>query len=357
MGGFCFRSSLQSNMSLLLSTSTDSLIATGICKLGSLEYEITTGATELTLKPAAGEEIQGAAVVDYLLNIASVAKGSEPAEQKLVSEWAAKESTLKDLNQHLNLRVFIGDGLCPTIADVKQFALHREAISKQKPNQRNEFPNATRWFNHLQSLFEPHLERVPIKLVYTPPKKEEKPAADKKEKKANPQQQRRQAPVKVTGIGRLQMKVGRITSISVHESVPSLYVEQIDLGEDAPRTVVSKLAEKVPIEQMKNRLVVVGANLQPAELQGVVSQGLVFCASIGENVEVLTPPEGATVGEEITIEGVPTDFSEEVNSKVFSRAIKGLITNDQCVACYKEAPLQTSKGPVTVSSLKGAEIK
>merc|ERR1712110_365220 len=86
MGGFCFRSSLQSNMSLLLSTSTDSLIATGICKLGSLEYEITTGATELTLKPAAGEEIQGAAVVDYLLNIASVAKGSEPAEQKLVSK-------------------------------------------------------------------------------------------------------------------------------------------------------------------------------------------------------------------------------------------------------------------------------
>merc|ERR1712137_171484 len=357
MGGFCFRSSLQSNMSLLLSTSTDSLIATGICKLGSLEYEITTGATELTLKPAAGEEIQGSAVIDYLLTIASVVQGSEGSEQKQVTEWVDKDCSLEALDQHLALRVFIADGLAPTMADVKQFARLRESVSKQKPNQRNEFPNATRWFNHLQSLFEPHFERVPIKLVYTPPKKEEKPAADKKEKKANPQQQRRQAPVKVTGIGRLQMKVGRITSISVHESVPSLYVEQIDLGEDAPRTVVSKLAEKVPIEQMKDRLVVVGANLQPAELQGVVSQGLVFCASIGENVEVLTPPEGATVGEEITIEGVPTDFSEEVNRKVFSRAIKGLITNDQCVACYKEAPLQTSKGPVTVSSLKGAEIK
>jgi len=352
--GVCFTGN--AHMSLLLSTSTDSLVATGICKLGSLEYEITTGANELTLKPAAGEEIQGAAVVDYLLTIASVAQG-EPAEQKLVSEWTTKESTLKDLNQHLTLRVFIGDGLRPTIADVKQFARHREAISKQKPNQRNEFPNVTRWFNHLQSLFEPHFERVPIKLVYTPPKKEDKPAADKKEKKGNPQQQRRQAPVKVTGIGRLQMKVGRITSIAVHEEVPSLYVEQIDLGEDAPRTVVSKLAEKVPIEQMKDRLVVVGANLQPAELQGVVSQGLVFCASIGEDVEVLTPPEGATVGEEITIEGVPTDFSEEVNRKVFSRAIKGLATNDECVACYKGAPLRTSKGVVTVSSLKGADIK
>jgi len=354
-----FPSAPRHNMSLLLSTSTDSLIATGICKLGSLEYEITTGATELTLKPAAGEEIQGSAVVDYLLTIASVVNG-EASEQKLVSEWTAKESSLKDLNQHLTLRVFIADGLRPTIADVKQFARHREAISKLKANERNECPNATRWFNHLQSLFEPHFERVPIKLVYTPPKKDDKPAAaaGKKEKKANPQQQqRRQAPVKVTGIGRLQMKVGRITSIAVHESVPSLYVEQIDLGEDAPRTVVSKLAEKVPIEQMKDRLVVVGANLQPAELQGVVSQGLVFCASIGEDVEVLTPPEGATVGEEITIEGVATDFSEEVNRKVFSRAVKGLATNDECVACYKGAPLSTSKGVVTVTSLKGADIK
>jgi len=163
--------------------------------------------------------------------------------------------------------------------------------------------------------------------------------------------------VKVTGIGRLQMKVGRILSIAVHESVPSLYVEQIDLGEETPRTVVSKLAEKIPIEQMQDRLVVVGANLQPAELQGVVSQGLVFCASVGEDVEVITPPAGVTVGEEISIEGVPTDFSEEVNRKVFSRAIKGLATNGDCVACYKDTPLMTSKGAVTVTSLKGADIK
>merc|ERR1712137_523717 len=332
------------HMSLLLSTSTDSLVATGICKLASLPYEITTGASELTLKPAAGEEIQGSAVIDYLLTIASVVQGSEGSEQKQVTEWVDKDCSLEALDQHLALRVFIADGLAPTMADVKQFARLRESVSKQKPNQRNESPNVTRWFNHLQSLFEPHFERVPIKLVYTPPKKKEK-----KEKNAN--QQRRQAPVKVTGIGRLQMKVGRILSIAVHESVSSLYVEQIDLGEETPRTVVSKLAEKIPIEQMQDRLVVVGANLQPAELQGVVSQGLVFCASVGEDVEVITPPAGVTVGEEISIEGVPTDFSEEVNRKVSSRAIKGLATNGDCVACYKDTPLMTSKGAVTVTSL------
>lgn len=134
-------------------------------------------------------------------------------------------------------------------------------------------------------------------------------------------------------------------------------MEQIDLGEESTRTVVSKLAEKVPIDQMLNRLVVVGSNLQPVELQGVVSQGLVFCASIGEAVEVLSPPTDAVVGEVISIEGVATDHKETVARKIFERAIKGLQTNDNCVACYKDVPLTTSKGPITVSSLKRADIK
>merc|ERR1712137_335824 len=135
------------HMSLLLSTSTDSLVATGICKLASLPYEITTGASELTLKPAAGEEIQGSAVIDYLLTIASVVQGSEGSEQKQVTEWVDKDCSLEALDQHLALRVFIADGLAPTMADVKQFARLRESVSKQKPNQRNESPNVTLWFN------------------------------------------------------------------------------------------------------------------------------------------------------------------------------------------------------------------
>jgi len=116
------------HMSLLLSTSTDSLVATGICKLASLPYEITTGASELTLKPAAGEEIQGSAVIDYLLTIASVVQGSEGSEQKQVTEWVDKDCSLEALDQHLALRVFIADGLAPTMADVKQFARLRESV-------------------------------------------------------------------------------------------------------------------------------------------------------------------------------------------------------------------------------------
>ena len=38
---------------------------------------------------------------------------------------------------------------------------------------------------------------------------------------------------------RLNMKVGKIVEVSKHPDSDKLYVEKIDLGEPAPRTIVS----------------------------------------------------------------------------------------------------------------------
>lgn len=177
------------------------------------------------------------------------------------------------------------------------------------------------------------------------------------QKKGNNQNQRRAPAQKVTGFARLKLQVGKIVAIEVHPTVPSLYVEKIDLGEDEPRTVVSKLAEKIPIDEMKDRLVVVATNLVPADLQGVTSAGLVFCASIGENVEILNPPEGSVIGEQVLVKDLNIVPDDAITRKIFGKATKGLQTNDDCVACYKGVPLYTSKGNVRVISLQGAEIK
>lgn len=83
-------------------------------------------------------------------------------------------------------------------------------------------------------------------------------------------------------IGRIDLRIGKIVEIQKHPDADSLYVEQIDLGEDKPRTVVSGLVKHVPIEEMKNRLVVVMCNLKPAKMRGVTSEGMVMCASSPE---------------------------------------------------------------------------
>lgn len=47
-----------------------------------------------------------------------------------------------------------------------------------------------------------------------------------------------------------------------------------------PRTIVSGLVNYVPIEEMKDRMVVVLCNLKPAKMRGVESCGMVLCASV-----------------------------------------------------------------------------
>lgn len=41
-------------------------------------------------------------------------------------------------------------------------------------------------------------------------------------------------------VGKLDIRVGKITGIKIHPDADQLYVEQIDVGEDKSRTVVSR---------------------------------------------------------------------------------------------------------------------
>ena len=52
-------------------------------------------------------------------------------------------------------------------------------------------------------------------------------------------------------ISRLDIRVGLITKVQKHPDADSLYVEEIDVGEGQPRTVVSGLVKYVPLEEMQ----------------------------------------------------------------------------------------------------------
>lgn len=52
-------------------------------------------------------------------------------------------------------------------------------------------------------------------------------------------------------ISRLDIRVGKITKAQKHPDADSLYVEEIDVGEGQPRTVVSGLVKYIPLEEMQ----------------------------------------------------------------------------------------------------------
>ena len=111
---------------------------------------------------------------------------------------------------------------------------------------------------------------------------------------------------------------------------------------------------------MQNRLILVLCNLKPAKLRGILSEAMVLCASTPEKVELLLVPEGAAIGDRVTVAGYEGAPEKEINSKnnIFAIVQPDLKTNDNLEATYKGVPLEIkSKGVITTKSLKNVPIK
>jgi len=182
----------------------------------------------------------------------------------------------------------------------------------------------------------------------------------KEKKKHNVKPGAQEVPVCVSS---LDLRVGKIVSCVKHPDADSLYLEEIDCGEEQPRQVVSGLVRHIDIEQMQNRMVVVLCNLKPAKMRGVLSSAMVMCASTEEKVEVLEPPVGAVPGDLIMVEGYErkTDEAPEPHKKmlnIFQGVAPDLKTNDKFEATYKDVVwMVKDKGVVTAQSMAGSHIK
>ncbi|KAL6487830.1 hypothetical protein MHYP_G00044560 [Metynnis hypsauchen] len=185
----------------------------------------------------------------------------------------------------------------------------------------------------------------------------------KAEKKGEKQEKKAPAPPQEEAkvdVSRLDLRVGRIISADKHPDADALYVEQVDVGEPAPRTVVSGLVKHVPLEQMQNRMAVLLCNLKPAKMRGVVSQAMVMCASSPDKVEILDPPNGAVPGDRVTFQGFPGEPDKELNpkKKVWEQVQPDLRTDNQCVATYKGAAFEVAgKGVCKAQTMNNSGIK
>ena len=115
----------------------------------------------------------------------------------------------------------------------------------------------------------------------------------------------------------LDIRVGVITQIGPHPNADSLYVEEIDLGEEKPRTVVSGLRKFVTEADMQGRKVVVVCNLKPAKMRDVMSYGMVLCASNDDHTQVdpIIPPDGSKPGDKVFCPGYDGEPETQINPK------------------------------------------
>jgi methionyl-tRNA synthetase len=95
----------------------------------------------------------------------------------------------------------------------------------------------------------------------------------------------------------IELRVAKITAIERHPKADKLYIETIDLGSEQ-RTIVSGLVPHYTEEELLGHHIIVVANLKPAKLRGVVSQGMLLAASDDSVVDVIfadSVPPGSRV--------------------------------------------------------------
>ena len=163
-------------------------------------------------------------------------------------------------------------------------------------------------------------------------------------------------------ISKLDIRVGHILSAERHPEADKLYVEKVDVGDAAPRTVVSGLVDYMPADALAGKRAVLLCNLKPAKMKGIESQAMVLAASDDgkTKVELLVPPDAAPVGERIHFEGhagEPLPPNQISKKKVWEAVQPELGTSAERVATYAGLPFLTTSGPCTVATITGGTIK
>lgn len=87
------------------------------------------------------------------------------------------------------------------------------------------------------------------------------------------------AQISIDDFAKVQMRVGQILEAEKVEGSRKLIKLRVDIGTEI-RQVVAGIAEAYEPATLVNRKVVIVANLKPAKLMGVESNGMVVAASI-----------------------------------------------------------------------------
>lgn len=104
--------------------------------------------------------------------------------------------------------------------------------------------------------------------------------------------------ITIEEFAKIELRVATVKAVEPHPNADRLFVLQIDLGTEERQLVAGIRAHYTP-EELVGKQIVVVANLQPATLRGVESQGMLLAASDGEKVIVLSPEKFIAPGSKV----------------------------------------------------------
>ena len=153
------------------------------------------------------------------------------------------------------------------------------------------------------------------------------------------------------------LKVAKITDIKRHPEAEKLYIETINLGNEE-RTIVSGLVPYYKEEELLGKNIIVAANLKPARLRGVDSNGMLLAAETGKKVEVIFA-ENAAPGDQVYLEGdeAPGATVKEYPQVTIEEFFDVQITVKDHKLLVEGLPLFCREKPVTTIEVADGKVR
>ncbi|MCD6299242.1 MAG: methionine--tRNA ligase, partial [Thermoplasmata archaeon] len=114
----------------------------------------------------------------------------------------------------------------------------------------------------------------------------------------------------------LDLRIAKVERVREHPSADKLYVLDIDVGELGKRRIVAGIKPWYDEDKLEGRKIVMVANLQPAVIRGVRSQGMLLAADDG--TPSLLVPNGEP-GERVFADGIEPEPESIVEFKEFEK--------------------------------------
>jgi methionyl-tRNA synthetase len=143
---------------------------------------------------------------------------------------------------------------------------------------------------------------------------------------------------------KLDLRVAKIIDVKDHPNADTLYMMHLDLGALGKRVIVAGMKPYYSKDELKDRNIIIVANLKPANIRGVKSNGMLLAAEDGKENCSLLKPGDANPGSEIFIAGVPREPKKILEFEDFKKV--NMTINEKQEATYGDKILMGEKGKI-----------
>jgi methionyl-tRNA synthetase len=142
---------------------------------------------------------------------------------------------------------------------------------------------------------EPLMQEAPKAMIEEAPKVEHPVMEDKKETTVS-----LEGLITIDQFFQTSLKIGTVLNAQEVPKSSKLLKLQVDLGEEAPRQIIAGIREYYSAESLIGTQVCVVANLKPAKLMGMLSEGMILAAKDADGLCLVRPEKprlsGSSVG-------------------------------------------------------------